>query len=64
VQRGTAIVPKSSHPGRLAENLALFDFELSEDEMTAIAGLNANRRYNDPGSFCEQAFGTFFPIYE
>ncbi len=64
VQRGTAIVPKSSHPGRLAENLALFDFELSEDEMTAINSLNSNRRYNDPGNFCEQAFGTFFPIYD
>ncbi len=64
VQRGTAILPKSSHPGRLAENLALFDFELSDGEMTAINDLNANRRYNDPGDFCEKSFGTFFPIYE
>jgi len=64
VQRGTAILPKSCNLGRLAENLALFDFELSEDEMTIINGLNSNHRYNDPGNFCEQAFGTFFPIYE
>lgn len=64
VQRGTAIVPKSVHPQRLAENLAIFDFELSSDEMQAISNLNRNRRFNDPGVFCESAFHTFFPIYE
>ncbi len=64
LQRGTAIVPKTSRPERLAENLALFDFELNADEMQAISALNQNRRFNDPGVFCESAFGTFFPIYE
>jgi D-xylose reductase len=64
VQRGTAIVPKTSRPARLKENLAVFDFELSADEMRAIDGLNRNRRFNDPGDFCETAFGRFFPIYE
>ena len=64
VQRGTAVVPKTSRPERLAENLALFDFELADDEMTAINALNRNRRFNDPGDFCEAAFHTFFPIYE
>ena len=64
VQRGTSIVPKTSKPERLAENIALFDFELTEDEMTAISGLDQHRRFNDPGDFCEAAFGTFFPIYE
>ncbi len=64
VQRGTAIVPKTSRPERLAENLALFDFELTDDEMDAISALNENGRFNDPGDFCESAFGTFLPIYE
>lgn len=64
VQRGTAIVPKSSNAERLHENIALFDFELSGDEMTAICALNRNRRFNDPGDFCEAAFNTFLPIYE
>jgi len=64
VQRGTAIVPKTSKPERLAENIALFDFELTADEMTAISALDQHRRFNDPGAFCESAFGTFFPIYE
>lgn len=64
VQRGTAIVPKTSRAERLRENLAIFDFELSTGEMAAISALNRNRRFNDPGDFCEKAFNTFFPIYE
>jgi D-xylose reductase len=64
VQRGTAVVPKTVNFERLRENLALFDFELSADEMQQISSLNRNRRFNDPGEFCEAAFGTFFPIYE
>lgn len=64
VQRGTAIVPKTSRPERLAENLALFDFELSAGEMAAVGALDRHRRFNDPGVFCEAAFNTFFPIYE
>lgn len=64
LQRGTAIVPKTSRPERLKENLALFDFELSDDEMDVISGLDRHRRFNDPGVFCEAAFHTFFPIYE
>lgn len=64
VQRGAAVIPKTVNPGRLKENLALFDFELSADEMEAISELNQNRRFNDPGVFCELAFNTFYPIYD
>jgi D-xylose reductase len=64
IQRGTAVVPKTTRPERLRENLAIFDFELSPDEMAAITRLDRNRRFNDPGVFCEKAFNTFFPIYE
>jgi D-xylose reductase len=64
VQRGTAIIPKTSRPERLIENLSIFDFELSDQEMAAISALNINRRFNDPGDFCEAAFNTFNPIYD
>lgn len=64
VQRGAAVIPKTSRPERLVENIALFDFELTADQMQAISELNRNRRFNDPGEFCESAFNTFFPIYE
>jgi D-xylose reductase len=64
VQRGTAVVPKTEKPERLAENLSVFDFELSPEEVAAIGGLNRDRRFNDPGVFAEAAFNTFCPIYE
>jgi D-xylose reductase len=64
VQRGTAVIPKSTRAERLRENLAIFDFELTADDMARISALNRNRRFNDPGVFCEKAFNTFFPIYE
>lgn len=64
VQRGTAVIPKTSSPKRLAENLAAQEFELTDADMRAISALDRHRRFNDPGVFCEQAFGTFFPIYE
>lgn len=64
VQRGTAIVPKTSRPERMVENLSLFDFVLSDNEMSAISGLDRQRRFNDPGDFCKAAFNTFLPIYE
>ncbi|UUO07326.1 aldo/keto reductase [Blastopirellula sp. J2-11] len=64
VQRGVAVIPKTSRVARLAENLALFDFQLSESEMAAIGQLNRDRRFNDPAQFGEAAFNTFFPIYD
>jgi len=64
VQRGTAIVPKTAQAQHLRENLAIFDFQLTESEMQTISKLNRNRRFNDPGEFCEKAFNRFFPIYE
>ncbi|MGY8771201.1 MAG: aldo/keto reductase [Pirellulales bacterium] len=64
VQRGTAVIPKTSTPARLVENLSIFDFELTEEEMNQIDGLDCHRRFNDPGAFCEPAFGTFFPIFD
>ncbi len=64
VQRGTAVIPKTSQLPRLKENLDIFDFELTPEQMLSIAKLNRNHRYNDPGVFCEQAFGCFYPIYE
>ena len=64
LQRGTSLVVKSVKTERMRENLALDDFELTAAEMDAISGLNINRRFNDPGDFCEAAFGTFHPIYD
>lgn len=64
VQRGNAIIPKTSRPERLRENADLFDFQLSNAEMASISSLNRHQRFNDPGVFAEKAFNTFLPIYE
>lgn len=64
VQRGCTIIPKSSNLTRLKENISIFDFELSDEEMTGISNLNINKRFNDPGNFCEAAFNKFYPIYD
>ena len=64
VQRGTAVIPKTTREERMAENLDIFNFELKQEEMQAISTLNQNRRFNDPGVFCEAAFNTYHPIYD
>jgi D-xylose reductase len=64
VQRGTSVIPKTSNTDRMVENLDIFNFELSDQQMQDISDLNQNRRFNDPGDFGEAAFNTFLPIYE
>jgi diketogulonate reductase-like aldo/keto reductase len=38
-QPGIATIPKSAQPARLAENLQVFDFELSEEDMDDLFGM-------------------------
>ena len=64
IQRRTAIVPKTVQLKRLEENIALFDFQLTDKQMESITALNCNRRFNDPAVFCEDAFGKFYSIYD
>jgi 2,5-diketo-D-gluconate reductase A len=40
VQQGLVVIPKSSDPARLAQNLDLFSFELSPDDMASLATLD------------------------
>jgi len=44
VDRGVSVIPKSTNPKRIAENFALFDFSLSDDDIRAIDALDQNRR--------------------
>jgi len=52
LQHGVITIPKSSTPHRIAENVDVFDFELSEEDIARIDGLNANKRTGpDPDNF-------------
>jgi 2,5-diketo-D-gluconate reductase A len=44
IQRGVAVIPKSNSTERISENMNVFDFELSEQEMVSISSLNSNFR--------------------
>jgi diketogulonate reductase-like aldo/keto reductase len=49
LQLGDIPIPKSSHPGRLRENIDVFGFELSPDELTALDAVDrGNRTGGDP----------------
>ncbi|MSU74004.1 aldo/keto reductase [Candidatus Kaiserbacteria bacterium] len=47
-QRNTVVIPKSTHPERIKENIDVFNFELSKAEMDAIAALDRGQRLVDP----------------
>jgi 2,5-diketo-D-gluconate reductase A len=40
LQRGDIVFPKSTHAERMRENFAIFDFELTDDDLAAISGLD------------------------
>ena len=52
IQRGDVVFPKSVNADRIAENIDIFDIELSGDDMAAITALNRDERIGpDPNTF-------------
>ena len=52
IQRGDIVFPKSVTPERVQENFEIFDFELTDADMTDITALNRNERTGpDPDAF-------------
>lgn len=47
VQRGTAVIPKSMNAERIAQNIDIFSFSLTDEQMATIYGLNKNQRFLD-----------------
>ncbi|HLS39611.1 MAG TPA: aldo/keto reductase [Ornithinicoccus sp.] len=51
VQQGTIVIPKSVNPQRMRENIDLFGFELTDEDMAAISGLDSPHRIGaDPAT--------------
>lgn len=62
LQHGRQVIPKSTKPARIAENIDVFDFELSGDELSAIDGLDTGRRGGpEPEAVTLESFGRVIP---
>jgi methylglyoxal/glyoxal reductase len=52
LQNGVVTIPKTTKEHRIIENASIFDFELTEEDMERIDGLNQNHRVGpDPDNF-------------
>ncbi len=62
IQQGRSVIPKSTKPYRIAENLDVFDFELTADELAAIDTLDTTKRGGpEPEAITMEAFGRPIP---
>jgi len=62
IQQGRSVIPKSTKRNRIAENIDVFDFELTPDEMAAIDALDTGRRGGpEPDAITLETFGRDIP---
>jgi diketogulonate reductase-like aldo/keto reductase len=62
IQHGRSVIPKSTKPGRIAENIDVFDFELTADQLAAIDVLDTGQRGGpEPDAITLEAFGREIP---
>jgi diketogulonate reductase-like aldo/keto reductase len=62
LQHGRSVIPKSTKSSRIAENINVFDFKLSAEEIAAIDGLDTGRRGGpEPDAITLETFGREIP---
>jgi diketogulonate reductase-like aldo/keto reductase len=62
LQQGRSAIPKSINPKRIAENFDVFDFELSDEQLAAIDGLDTGKRGGpEPADVTLESFGRPIP---
>jgi diketogulonate reductase-like aldo/keto reductase len=62
LQHRRSVIPKSTKPHRIAENIDVFDFELSAEELAAIDALDTGRRGGpEPEMITVENFGRSIP---
>jgi diketogulonate reductase-like aldo/keto reductase len=62
LQEGRSVIPKSTKPERIAENIDVFNFELTPGELTSIDALDTDQRGGpEPEAMTLAAFGRPIP---
>ena len=62
LQQGRSVIPKSTKPERITENIDVFDFELTTEELAAIDALDTGQRGGpEPESITLENFGRTIP---
>jgi diketogulonate reductase-like aldo/keto reductase len=62
VQQGRSVIPKSTRPSRIAENIAIFDFDLTADQLDALDSLDTGQRGGpEPAVVTLESFGRVIP---
>ncbi len=55
VQRNIIVIPRTCHKDRMIENINLFDFELTSEEMEALSKLDKNKTLFSWTNYCDSA---------
>jgi diketogulonate reductase-like aldo/keto reductase len=45
IQEGFSVIPGATNPVHIKENISIFDFTLSDEEMTTMRSLNKDKRF-------------------
>jgi diketogulonate reductase-like aldo/keto reductase len=62
LQRGRSVIPKSTKPARIAENVDVFDFELTAEQLDALDALDTGTRGGpEPDVVTLETFGRDIP---
>jgi len=62
LQQGRSAIPKSTNPARIAENIDIFDFQLTNEQLVAIDALDTGRRGGpEPADITLATFGRPIP---
>ncbi len=63
-QMGNIVIPGSKNPDHIRDNISLYDFTLTEEEMERIAGLDKNVRYYTATEEALKGYLAFAPDFD